>query len=167
MLEPIAARTLNWVADAGLPCTPIFSTKEGNRPIKNSATIIRLFYPNDKEIHTVPNNRHQQLRSLQNMARDLYGHVIIRNLTNIFTNQSLCTGISNLSRVALVQHPYARYNILLMCYPIRCCVRNRFFYLLSLITFIDCMACWHHVLRCASSNTYITRKIFTRGIMNM
>ena len=63
------------------------------------------------------NNHHQNLRSLQTMARDLYGYMVIRDVTNpnTFTNQQLCTGISNPSRVALVQHPYAHCNILPIC----------------------------------------------------
>ena len=58
---------------------------------------------NDKEIHTVPNNRHQKLRSLLNIARDLHActgdHTWPSKPNAYFT-----TKISKLSLVACVQH---------------------------------------------------------------
>ena len=78
--------------------------REGSRPIKNSAAMTRLHHPkNDKEIQAVPNNHHQKLRILHDMAHDLYAHVIIRDFTK--TQGSLIpTKIRKLSRVACVQH---------------------------------------------------------------
>ena len=81
-LEPIAGKTWDWVGRRCPSMNTDFSDKETKRTNQKQRNYGQAApSQNDKEIHTVPNNHHQKLRSLQNMVCDLHAHVTICDLT--------------------------------------------------------------------------------------